>query len=411
MNILVDQSGYEFHNVGDWAMLEITIRRLRKIFPGCSIQVIGNPVRVNQLITGVRAVDPIGRTMLMGSGCLFGKASRFLGRFDVWFAERYLAQARLLAKAKLRLRGHDPKPLEIFYDAITKADLVLVSGGGFITDEFPASVYGVCGLLHSAQRLGKATAMFGQGLGPLEKKQLRQKASLSLAHLKILALREGGDSRVLASHLGVHPESVHVTGDDAIEFAYSKANPKIGAYLGINIRKSAYSGVDTACMNALSETLQEVCSRITCQAAIVPISSHPNEADGVQASSLMENAINLIADNDISPQTVIESVGKCRLVITGSYHAGVFALAQGIPVIGLYRSEYYRNKFCGLAKQFGEGCQLVDMAREDWQEYLLNLSLRMWDNAASYSDPLLLSAEKQVRASRQAYDRLLSISS
>ena len=30
-----------------------------------------------------------------------------------------------------------------------------------------------------------------------------------------------------------------------------------------------------------------------------------------------------------------------RLVITGSYHAGVFALAQGVPVLALAKSAYY----------------------------------------------------------------------
>ena len=33
--------------------------------------------------------------------------------------------------------------------------------------------------------------------------------------------------------------------------------------------------------------------------------------------------------------------------VTGSYHAGVFALAQGIPVVGLLQSAYYEQKFIG----------------------------------------------------------------
>ncbi len=32
-----------------------------------------------------------------------------------------------------------------------------------------------------------------------------------------------------------------------------------------------------------------------------------------------------------TPQLVIERVGECRVVVTGSYHGAVFALAQGIP--------------------------------------------------------------------------------
>ena len=47
---------------------------------------------------------------------------------------------------------------------------------------------------------------------------------------------------------------------------------------------------------------------------------------------------------------VIERVGECRVVVTGSYHGAVFALAQGIPVVALVKSPYYVNKMAGLAR-------------------------------------------------------------
>src|ERR1700744_241307 len=51
--------------------------------------------------------------------------------------------------------------------AVRQADLVVSSGGGFINDVFWVHAAGVLGVLAAAQRLGKPTAMFGQGIGPL----------------------------------------------------------------------------------------------------------------------------------------------------------------------------------------------------------------------------------------------------
>ena len=51
------------------------------------------------------------------------------------------------------------------------------------------------------------------------------------------------------------------------------------------------------------------------------------------------------------PRAIIKRIGRCRVVVTGSYHVAVFALSQGIPAICLANSEYYEIKFRGLADQ------------------------------------------------------------
>ena len=69
---------------------------------------------------------------------------------------------------------------------------------------------------------------------------------------------------------------------------------------------------------------------------------------------------------------VFEQIGFCRVLITGSYHAGVFALAQGVPSICVAQSQYYVDKFVGLADQFGEGCRVIQL--QESGGYALGLS-------------------------------------
>jgi polysaccharide pyruvyl transferase WcaK-like protein len=53
------------------------------------------------------------------------------------------------------------------------------------------------------------------------------------------------------------------------------------------------------------------------------------------------------------------------VVVAGSYHAAVFALSQGIPVVALVKSPYYVNKMVGLGDQFGAGCEIVRLDEGD----------------------------------------------
>ena len=111
----------------------------------------------------------------------------------------------------------------------------------------------------------------------------------------------------------------------------------------------------------LREPLQQIARSVGAPLRAIPISRLPDEADALQAEILFEG-YDLVEypDSPIdTPLGVIDEIKHCRLVVTGSYHAGVFALAQGIPVIGLVATEYYQWKFDGLAHQFGEGCRVL----------------------------------------------------
>ena len=84
---------------------------------------------------------------------------------------------------------------------------------------------------------------------------------------------------------------------------------------------------------------------------------------------------------------MIRQIQRCRLVVTGSYHAGVFALASGIPVVGLAKSSYYRDKFLGLADMFAVGCETVTLDESDCPTSLrdaIHGFMRLPDNSPLY---------------------------
>jgi hypothetical protein len=63
--------------------------------------------------------------------------------------------------------------------------------------------------------------------------------------------------------------------------------------------------------------------------------------------------------------------GDCRLVITGSYHAAVFALSQGVSVVALVCVAALSGEVCGLKGTFcGAGLRIVELERADTMELL-----------------------------------------
>jgi polysaccharide pyruvyl transferase WcaK-like protein len=96
-------------------------------------------------------------------------------------------------------------------------------------------------------------------------------------------------------------------------------------------------------------------------------------------------------------------------MVTGAYHAAVFALSQGIPVVALTSSTYYDDKFLGLAGMFGTGLELVRLDDDDLAERLPAAIRAAWARAPEARSALLTSAAEQITASRQVFERVCDL--
>jgi Polysaccharide pyruvyl transferase len=170
VRILIGQPGYDLLNIGDVAMLQSCVARLRQQWPKAEIMVVADdPERLAFRCPGTVAVS------------------------------RASVPPRALARA------------------VRAADAVVASGGAYVSDTRPEAGAGVLSLLAMAQRFGKPTAMFGQAIGPIGARRLRACASAVLPRLTVLGLREGRISAALALFLGTPPAAIRITGDEALE--------------------------------------------------------------------------------------------------------------------------------------------------------------------------------------------------
>jgi polysaccharide pyruvyl transferase WcaK-like protein len=296
---------------------------------------------------------------------------------------------------------------------------VALSGGGGMTDAFTIKASAVFDTLQiavrRARRIGHpVTAIFGQGFGPFDRANaLWSKVASVLPSIDFIALRESRASRALLREVDIPDDRVTVTGDDAIELAYNEQTREIDNGLGVNVRVAYYSKTDPATLHAMRDILRTAAERYKAPLVAVPISHQTGQIDRPNGESSDAEAIRELLSGVTehyveervpdSPIAVIHTVSRCRVVVTGSYHGAVFALAQGIQAIAVAGSGYYRAKFQGLAQQFPGGLEIVDVAEPGWERRLEMLIARAWQSAENIRPALLRAAVQQVDLSRRAY--------
>jgi polysaccharide pyruvyl transferase WcaK-like protein len=381
VRIVIDPSGYHSTNIGDAAMLETAVERLRAFWPGAEMRIIGfDREALGALDVGAELLDPYG-----------ARAAS---------AVPFLPAARLALLAKRR----DPRAAGRFRHAIRNADLVLVSGAGHLNDLFRRHAGTVLHTLELAIECGAATALTGQGLGPMRGRSLRRRAAGVLPRVDFISLREGLTGPPLLEALGVASARVRITGDDAIAIAFRARRDPMGAAIGVNLRSAPYAGLDDRTFEWIGRIITEAGKRFDAPLVPIPI-ARDAEHDDLDTVCRVLN-IACPSDGPRTPSELVKLLPECRIVIAGSYHAAVLALSMGVPAVMLARSDYYVDKFRGLASQFKLGSGVVLISDEDSDARLRDAIDEAWNTAEAKRGRLLDAASEQIGLGEAAYRAL-----
>ncbi len=298
-----------------------------------------------------------------------------------------------------------------YLDILGSADLVLATGMGGITDVFPEYAYDLLETLDSARRSGSVTVMMGQGIGPIDDRDLRRYAGGVLRRVDLIALREARAGRPLLEQ-GLHVDGtiITTTGDDAIELACCRAPEQLGTNIGVNLRVSYYSGVTEVIATAIGDELRRVAERTSATLVPIPISTVAEEDDRGAIERYVTGATSDGPSRSaLGVDDVLAVITGCRVVVTGSYHAAVFALSMGVPAVGLAATRYYVDKFLGLADQFGVGCAVVDVTDERGPAEVGDRVTELWRTADDVRPLLRAAAARQLADGRGAYSRVQAL--
>jgi polysaccharide pyruvyl transferase WcaK-like protein len=373
IKLLVESGNYfgDNRNFGDLAIARSAVTRLRGLWPGCDIRWV---------------TADAGAARAHGPG--------------------------LTPVAPAAIAADAPPPGEAgrapdMTDALRDSDIVLATGGGYFSDKFAAHACGVLDTLEAGLRLGKPAAIMSCGFEPVADHALLDRMLAVLPRLDLIVCREPLQSPDVLRSAGVSPDRLCVAGDEAIEFAFERRPRELGDRLGVNIRCADYAGVGPGTLAGLRAILNESVGRLNARLVRVPISEFgPSDVEAID--EILRDLIFRIDDRGpvTGPDDVVARAGECRLVVTGSYHAAVFALSQGASVVALVASSHYRAKFRGLEAGFGAGIRIVELGRPDTGSALALAIEDGWRDATAVRQDLLRAAERQIVQLRDAYRRL-----
>jgi polysaccharide pyruvyl transferase WcaK-like protein len=423
MHIVVDtalNTGLaEFSNLGDVAMLQVGVRRLRRMWPTSRIYVLtDSPANLAVFCPEAWPLPRSGRDLWIGDYAIMGALNSLvphllssgLNKLFRACRLRWPELFRLVAYARLAIRDRrNVRPeFKAFLEVMKQANLFAVCGSGGFTDSSQQWNISTLNMIEEALQRRIPIVMFGQGLGPLTDRDILRRGRRILPKVGFIGLRGGRGQQIVAQSLGLNPDRTPTTGDEAIEIAFAARRDQPGQAIGINLRVATYSNVQNDLIDKLHPVLHGFARRYNAPLIPVPIAFHEWANDPVAIRQLLKGYDDT-SDGGITldtPLKVIQQVGRCRIVITGAYHAAVFALSQGIPVVGLSASEDYSAKFLGLQDQFGLGCETVYLNAADAMERLTTAVERAWQSVEQVRLPLIEAARRQIQLSQGAYERV-----
>lgn len=418
MRFLVESGTYAIDNLGDIAMLQRTVWRLRQSFPDARIAVVTE--RPERLARVLPEVEPIPATPWFRLRVVPVPRRwewKPIVRRIRWREKLMAGRMPRLARAGKRMDHWADRPerdaADRFYQSVRAADAVVAAGGGYINDHYHEHAWKVFATLNLAQGFGKPTAMFGIGLGPISRHDLVWHGGAVMRRLSLLALREAELGPAEAAKLGVPADRIMVTGDDAAAVAAAHAAPPAEQRrdIGVNLRIAVDAEVPDEALPRIRSAVAAVAEPRGARLVPLIIRTADSPANDVDAAgrAFGFNGADLAAAREIRrPDEGLAQIARCRVIITGAYHNAVFALAMGVPVVGLARSAYYLSKLHGVARQFGVGMTVLSLDDVDLREKLADELARLWDAAPALHAPLAAAAAAQVALGDAAYERFLS---
>lgn len=422
MRILIVPGDYGMTNLGDVAMAQVAVTRLEGLWPHARIEVVTQTGdRLEKFCPGTFPVPADGQLRWFGDGSAFGGrlyrsvvpswVSAPTGNLEAYLRREWPRLAYRMIQLGELSRPKRARVLTVFGEALSNADLVIVSGMGGINSTFEPHALLLLAVLRQAKRLGAGTALLGQGLGPIRTARLRERAGIVLSHTDLITLREKRKGMALLDGIGVDRSRVMITGDDSVELAYDARGRDLGSGIGINLRCAFYSAIDHSLVEIIRPVLHDAATGHSAPLIPVPIRLAGRDSDIPPIRSLLDGYSRATDgwEGIETPAQLIRQIARCRVVVTGSYHAAVFAVAQGIPAVGLARSEYYVDKFLGLSDMFGAGCELIRLDDPGFPVLLRAAIDRAWEAGDGLRPLLLAAAANQVAAGNAAYLRLYEL--
>lgn len=298
------------------------------------------------------------------------------------------------------LTHRDDRYSDVFKDLVAEADIVGVVFAGAFSDFFAEHALGLLYTLELAIALDKPAIVLSAGFERVTDPRLVAWAKEVFPKVTWIGCREGAEGPSLLREWGVPESRILVMGDAALPEAYRNFRPQLGNNIGLSLRLSPYSGLDEDFLPQLEQPLLRLTESYGAKLVPIPIS-----LEGPSDLRALERFCGPSFDS-FDPTSLAAAISSCRVVVTGTYHAAVFALGQGIPVVTLAGSLHYRTKMGGLLAMFPEGCRMLEPG-DQMGALLMRVVGHLWIDAPTIRHQTLNRVREQIDSQELSWIRIV----
>ena len=287
--------------------------------------------------------------------CLLAKSpKKFQRRLESWFSN---------ITAKPRFNFFSVRR------AIKNSDALVFGGGTLLQDatsgrSFKYYAY----LLKTAQKLGKKTILYANGIGPLYDEKNKEQTKELMSNITLATIRDK-DSFNILSNMQIDKDRLCLTADEALTIAensrlnsYKKDFREYikGDYVAICVRKHKRSSTDFA--EKFSAAIDAICRKHDLIPVYLVMQPKEDKDFSEYLAAASGRAYVANVEGDIAKTLAI--VRSARAVVSMRYHALVFAAVFGIPMIGITYDPKVRSFLGSIFDGDDHACSLKNFSKE-----------------------------------------------
>lgn len=361
--------GYGYGNVGDEAQLNTNLMRWKHAVPTARIIVLSPHPDYTASHHGVHA-ENAPRVVWFDSN----RRAYYWAANSIFAFRFYLVTLRQLVAARLMNAGLPPIIVSAeeahLLHLIRRADILHISGGGFLTGMTRSRLWGNALLLRLAYIFGTPSILTGQTIGIFQSAADRSLARWGLRHSKAIYLRDKYKSQQDLENIGISGNHVQSFYDDALfcdkaseetvddtltQSGLDPAKP----YIVVNYH---YWGMSHKMRRRATSRFAELCDHLSQlagrQVLLLPMT--PSDEKPLDDLHRQLHTPSCILSYGYDFRLARGVIAKAVCVFTMKHHPIIFAQGECVPVVSVCLDDYYYHKNKGAMANFGHEHYCMD---------------------------------------------------
>lgn len=355
MNILI-VNGYVRQNKGDAALMSVLCHELQEAFPGAVIHISSqeNPEH-NPKFEEWQNVGSVNRYCFDPAT---GKISHLLRL--LYSGAVMIVLSRSPSKLRRVVLHTLPRSLRVQLEALTRADLVVSMGGGYLNGDRSlmanVCVYLMLAPLKLAKRFGAYVVCAPQSMGPFATRFQRKIATDTLEKIDLLLTREQKTVQLLSELQGEFPVVPSV--DSGFLFKTEMAADLRGhlhvdgqkLLVGVTVRRWLDIKRQYKYELAIAQTIDHLIEKYQAAVVLIPqVTSALGRDDdrivagNVYAKTKRKNHVHVLTE-DYTHQQIKALYSELDLLIGTRFHSVIFSLTSLVPALAIE----YEHKTSGI---------------------------------------------------------------